>query len=66
MDDYSHLRKARSEDEEESLIDERTAPKGGEECLRQMKEISALIERVTFSQSIESFNLLLYRAPSPS
>ena len=36
MDDFSHLRKA----EEESLIDERnTAPRGGEECLRQMKEI---------------------------
>lgn len=43
MDDYSHLRKARSEDEEESLINEQTAPKGGEECLRQMKEISELI-----------------------
>lgn len=58
MDDYSHLRKARSEDEEETLINEQTAPKGGEECLRQMKYISELITKVTFSQS--QSNLLIY------
>lgn len=43
MDDHRHLRKAGSEDEEESLINEQTAPRNGEECLREMKEISELI-----------------------
>jgi hypothetical protein len=57
MDDYSHLRKAHSEDEEESLIQEQTVPNAGaEECLKLMKEISDLISRVTFSHS----NLLIY------
>lgn len=48
MNDYSHLRKAGSEDDEVSLIEEPTAQAGGApECLEKMKEISELISKVT-------------------
>lgn len=67
MDDYSHLRKAHKDEEKETLLNAESSPSDAKECLDTMKNISDLIAHVnTYSQVSDLFNLLLYRAPSPS
>jgi hypothetical protein len=44
MDDYSFIKKAQDDNEHQSLINREDNPSaGGEECLKEMKEISQLI-----------------------
>lgn len=58
MDDYTHLRKAHKDEEKEALLSTELSPTEAKECLDNMKEISALIEKVTFPNL--SPDLLIY------
>lgn len=60
MEDYTHLRKAHKDNEKEALLGAELSPTEAKECLDTMKDISALIEKVTSSNKPRIFLIYYY------